>query len=525
MTAPSSRPFSLSAAPPVAATLQRDWDAVVIGSGIGGLVTATQLAAKGAKVLVLERYLIPGGSGGSFRREGYTFDVGASMIFGFGEKGHTNLLTRALASVGEHQDTIPDPAQLQYHLPGGLNLAVDRNYDIFLAELTALFPHEAKGIRAFYDTCAQVFRCLDAMPLLSLEDPAYLAKVFFKAPLACLGLARWLPVNAGDVARRHITDPQLLKFIDMECFCWSVMPADRTPMINAGMVFSDRHAGGINYPKGGVGTIAQHLVRGLERHRGAIRYRARVIRVVLEHGQAVGVELAGGEQIRARRVISNATRWDTFGTLVGAAHTPDAERTWRKRYKPSPSFLSLHLGVKTAAIPPGSHVHHLLLERWEDMEAEQGTVFVSIPTLLDSSLAPAGHQIVHAFTPSSMEAWQGLSPSTYAAKKQADADRLIGRLEAVLPGLAGAIIHKEVGTPRSHRRFLGRHQGSYGPVPALRLPGLLPMPFNRTAIPGLYCVGDSCFPGQGLNAVAFSGFACAHRVGADLGLNPWALPD
>ena len=127
-------------------------DAVVIGSGIGGLVTASQLAAKGAKVLVLERYLIPGGSGGSFEREGYTFDVGASMIFGFGEKGHTNLLTRALADVGEQQDTIPDPAQLEYHLPGGLNVAVDRNYDRFIARLTALFPHEAAGIRAFYGT-------------------------------------------------------------------------------------------------------------------------------------------------------------------------------------------------------------------------------------------------------------------------------------------------------------------------------------------------------------------------------------
>ena len=46
-----------------------------------------------------------------------------------------------------------------------------------------------------------------------------------------------------------LQDPDLLRFIDMECFCWSVMPADRTPMINAGMVFSDRHAGGINYPQ------------------------------------------------------------------------------------------------------------------------------------------------------------------------------------------------------------------------------------------------------------------------------------
>ncbi|NDF62816.1 MAG: carotene isomerase, partial [Synechococcaceae bacterium WBB_3_034] len=371
------------------------WDVIVIGSGIGGLVTASQLAAKGARTLVLERYLIPGGSGGSFRREGYTFDVGASMIFGFGERGHTNLLTRALADVGQHCDTVPDPAQLEYHLPGGLNVAVDRDYTAFIDRLSALFPHEAPGIRAFYDTCWQVFNCLDAMPLLSLEDPAYLAKVFFRAPLACLGLARWLPVNVGDVARKHIRDPQLLKLIDMECFCWSVMPADLTPMINAGMVFSDRHAGGINYPKGGVGVIAEKLVAGLESHGGAIRYKARVTKVLIEAGQAVGVELASGEQLRARRVVSNATRWDTFSGpasgdattasepattgLVPAAQTPKAETTWRRRYKPSPSFLSLHLGVEASLIPEGFHCHHLLLEDWAEMEAEQGVIFVSIP--------------------------------------------------------------------------------------------------------------------------------------------------
>jgi len=510
----------------------------VIGSGIGGLVTASQLAAKGAKTLVLERYLIPGGSGGSFRREGYTFDVGASMIFGFGERGHTNLLTRALADVGQHCDTVPDPAQLEYHLPGGLNVAVDRDYEAFVARLSALFPHEAKGIRAFYDTCWQVFNCLDAMPLLSLEDPAYLAKVFFRAPLACLGLARWLPFNVGDVARKHIRDEQLLKLIDMECFCWSVMPADLTPMINAGMVFSDRHAGGINYPKGGVGVIAEKLVAGLESHGGAIRYKTRVTKVLIENGQAVGVRLADGEEIRSRRVVSNATRWDTFETqqesadvqrprsaaLVDAAHTPKAETTWRRRYKPSPSFLSLHLGVEASVIPEGFHCHHLLLEDWAEMESEQGVIFVSIPTLLDPSLAPEGRHIVHTFTPSDIKYWNQLSPSDYKAKKAADAARLVQRLEAILPGLGGAIRHQEIGTPRTHRRFLGRMGGSYGPIPALRLPGLLPMPFNRTGLHNLYCVGDSCFPGQGLNAVAFSGFACAHRIGADLGLNPWALP-
>ena len=507
------------------------WDAVVIGSGLGGLVTASQLAAKGAKVLVLERYKIPGGSGGSFKRKGFTFDVGASMIFGFGDKGHTNLLTRALADIGEKCETIQDPVQLVYHLTNNLEITVDREYEKFINELCTKFPHEKIGIKKFYGTCWKVFKCLDSMPLLSIEDPAYLAKVFFKAPLSCLGLARWLPTNAGEIARRYIKDPQLLKFIDIECFCWSVMPADLTPMINAGMVFSDRHAGGINYPKGGVGIISEKLVAGIESHEGEVRFQSQVTQVLIKDNSAIGVELSSGEKIYSKVVVSNATRWDTFGgegvktPLVNKASTPSREVRWRKDYQPSSSFLSLHLGVKSHAIPLNTHCHHIILNEWEDMQDEQGVGFISIPTLLDPSLAPEGNHIVHAFTPSSINEWEGLNSKLYIEKKQLAADNLLTKIERVLPNIKENIVHKEIGSPRSHKRFLGRHQGSYGPIPSKRLPGLLTMPFNSTGIPNLFCVGDSCFPGQGLNAVAFSGYACAHKIGAKLGLNPWKLPD
>lgn len=494
------------------------YDVIVIGSGIGGLVTATQLAAKGAKVLVLERYLIPGGSAGYFEREGYRFDVGASMIFGFGDQGTTNLLTRALAAVGMTLETIPDPVQIHYHLPQGLDLKVHRDYEKFLQALTAHFPKESQGIRKFYDQCWQVFNCLNAMELLSLEELGYLLRVFFQQPGACLGLVKYLPQNVGDIARRYIQDPELLKFIDMECYCWSVVTADRTPMINAGMVFSDRHYGGINYPKGGVGKIAQKLVEGLEKAGSEIRYKARVTEILLEKGRAVGVKLADGSQYQARRIVSNATRWDTFGSLLSSENIPKTEVDWQKRYQKSPSFLSLHLGVRAEVLPLGTECHHILLEDWQRMEDEQGTIFVSIPTLLDPSLAPADHHIIHAFTPSWLTAWQGLSPQQYQAKKEADGDRLIERLEKIFPGLSAGLDYQEVGTPRTHRRFLGRQDGTYGPIPRHKLWGLLGMPFNRTAVPGLYCVGDSTFPGQGLNAVAFSGFACAHRIAVDLGL-------
>jgi prolycopene isomerase len=495
-----------------------EFDVIVIGSGIGGLVTATQLAAKGANVLVLERYLIPGGSAGYFEREGYRFDVGASMIFGFGSQGTTNLLTRALDAVNVSVETIPDPVQIHYHLPQGLELKVHKDYEKFLQELTAYFPHEREGIRKFYDECWTVFNCLNAMELLSLEEPGYLMRVFFQHPFACLGLVKYLPQNAGDIARKHITDPQLLKFIDMECYCWSVVPADRTPMINAGMVFSDRHYGGINYPKGGVGQIAQKLAEGLEKAGSQIRYKARVSKILTENGKAVGVQLATGEEYRAKRIVSNATRWDTFDKLLPAESMPAKERKWRKRYQKSPSFLSVHLGVKAEVLPPGTECHHILLEEWDKMEEAEGTIFVSIPTLLDPDLAPPGHHIIHTFTPSWIEDWQDLSPSEYQEKKEAAAAKLCDRLEKLFPGLVAAQDYQEVGTPRTHRRFLGREDGTYGPIPSRKLMGLLGMPFNRTSIPRLYCVGDSTFPGQGLNAVAFSGFACAHRVAVDLGI-------
>ena len=495
-----------------------EFDAIVIGSGIGGLVTATQLAAKGAKVLVLERYLIPGGSAGYFEREGYRFDVGASMIFGLGTEGTTNLLTRALEAVDVSLETIPDYVQIYYHLPEGLELKVHQNYEKFLGALTAQFPHEQQGIRQFYDECWQVFNCLNRMDLLSLEEPRYLMRSFFQHPFACLGLAKYLPQNAGDIARRYIKDPKLLQFIDMECYCWSVVPASSTPMINAGMVFSDRHYGGINYPKGGVGQIAQKLAEGLEKAGGTIEYRARVKEIVIEQGKAVGVQLANGQQYRAKRIVSNATRWDTFDKLLPAQAMPASEKRWRDRYQKSPSFLSLHLGVEAEVLPPGTECHHILLEDWDKMEDEQGTIFVSIPTLLDPNLAPKGYHIVHTFTQSRIEQWQGLTPKEYEHQKEAAAERLINRLETIFPGLAAGLDYQEVGTPRTHRRFLGREDGSYGPIPRRKLAGLLGMPFNRTAIPGLYCVGDSTFPGQGLNAVAFSGFACAHRIAVDLGL-------
>ncbi|XP_021804866.1 prolycopene isomerase, chloroplastic [Prunus avium] len=496
------------------------YDAIVIGSGIGGLVAATQLAVKGARVLVLEKYVIPGGSSGYYERDGYTFDVGSSVMFGFSDKGNLNLITQALAAVGCEMQVIPDPTTVHYHLPNNLSVLVHREYSEFIAELTGKFPHEKEGILKFYGECWKIFNALNSLELKSLEEPIYLFGQFFQKPLECLTLAYYLPQNAGDIARKYIQDPQLLSFIDAECFIVSTVKALQTPMINASMVMCDRHYGGINYPVGGVGGIAKSLAKGLVDQGSEILYKANVTSIIVDQGRAVGVRLSDGREFFAKTIISNATRWNTFGTLLKGDDVPKEEENFQKVYVKAPSFLSIHMGVKAEVLPPDTDCHHFVLEDdWTRLEEPYGSIFLSIPTVLDPSLAPEGRHILHIFTTSSIEDWEGLSRKDYEAKKEIVADEIIGRLEDKLfPGLKSSIVFKEVGTPKTHRRYLARDKGTYGPIPRRTPKGLLGMPFNTTAIEGLYCVGDSCFPGQGVIAVSFSGVMCAHRVAADIGL-------
>ncbi|XP_073109607.1 prolycopene isomerase, chloroplastic-like isoform X6 [Elaeis guineensis] len=147
------------------------------------------------------------------------------------------------------------------------------------------------------------------------------------------------------------------------------------------------------------------------------------------------------------------------------------------------------MGVKDTVVPPNTDCHHFILEDDSaNLEKPYGSIFLSIPTVLDSSLAPEGHHILHIFTTSCIENWKGLSLKDYEEKKELVANKIISRLENKLfPGLKSSIVLKESSI------------------------------VLKEAIDGLYCVGDSCFPGQGVIAVAFSGIMCAHRVTADIG--------
>jgi prolycopene isomerase len=492
-------------------------DVIVIGAGIGGLTTAALLQERGFSTVVFEKNAFPGGSCSAFQKGGYCFDAGASVFYGFchdDTKGTLNLHTRIFRKLGVTIPTIADPVQIHYHLPAGLEVPVWRDRNRFLECLCQRFPHERDGIRRFYDELESVYEILNSLPAGSLEDMMHLGIVGARHPLKAASLGIKTLFSMGKTARRYLTDPELLRFIDLESYSWAVQDAVSTPLVNAGICLADRHHGGINYPVGGSGAIPDALARGIEKFGGLIRYRTEVKQVIIENGKAVGVRLQNGEEARAKAVVTNATIWDTFGKLVddpGLAVPED-------RFIKAPSWFQLWLGVDGSVIPPGFMMHHIIVDDWSKYDQLGGTIYFSAPSVLDPSLAPPGKHALHIFVTDETWQWDRYAYRSleYQQAKEAFARTIIARVEALLPGLQAAVELMVTATPQSHVRYLNRRDGSYG---ALLKPGqnILLKPQNKTPVRNLYAVGDSTFPGQGVIAVTYSGVSCASYIARKLG--------
>ena len=215
--------------------------------------------------------------------------------------------------------------------------------------------------------------------------------------------------------------------------------------------------------------------------------------------------------------MSNATYAQTFGHLAAPASTQSAKALRQvERFETAPSFFSIFAGIDASIVPGGFSTHHIVVDDWRRMRDEAGTIFVSMPSLHDPSVAPEGRHVLHAFISSQADLWPTRGKE-YREQKRATTELVLGRLECIIPGLRGAVEHVEAATPRTNERYIHRPGGTYGLL-LRRSRDLMLRPQNTTPVKNLFCAGDSCFPGQGVTAVAASGAACARivekRVGA-----------
>lgn len=487
-----------------------DADVIVIGSGIGGLSAAGMLARYGRRVIVCESHSEPGGAAHEFRRGDYRFDSGPSFYCGLGDPESANPLRLVLAALGESVEAISYDPLGYYHFPEG-TLPIYSDLAQYRDAIARFTPTGARQFKALADRLLPVYEALKGIPLLGLRSDWQLFPwLLTHYPWQ---LAQMLPHllllggSAGMVMDQVVSDPFVRRLFDIECFLLSGLKAHETVAPEMAFMFGERDQSVVDYPKGGSGALVAALVRGLEAWGGQLRLRTHVEQILVRSGRAVGVRLRGGEVLTTATVISNATGWDTAQHLLDPGDLPWGYRQSVLSTPAVDSFMHLHLGIRADGLEDLA-VHHVVLNQGDqDITAPGNTCMVSIPSVLDPELAPAGHHVIHAYTLEPYDGWP--RAEDYEQRKRDRVQPLYQALERVIPDLRERIDLELIGTPLTHQRFLRRHRGTYGPAIAA---GQGLFPGSATPITGLYRVGDSTRPGIGVPAVAASGVLCANAL-------------
>lgn len=488
----------------------RSLEAIVIGSGIGGLVAGALLARYGRRVIVCESHSVPGGAAHGFSRRGFHFDSGPSFFCGLSDRHSLNPLQQVLTVLGESVEAIAYDPLGHYHFPDG-TFPVYGNAERYREAIAQVTPQGAQEFVQLESRLLSLYEALREVPALALRaDWQSILLLLRQYPFSLLNFLPQLGViqgSVGDLVRQTVRDPWIKRLIDLECFLLSGLKADGTIAPEVAFMFGERSRSVIDYPVGGSAAIVDALVRGLQRWGGTLRLNAHVEQILIEGGRAIGVRLRNGDCLHAPIVISNATLWDTYSHLLQPEDLPSSYRQTQLQTPAVESFMHLHLGIRADGLE-GLTGHHVVLHDGDrDLTVPGNTCMISIPTVWDAGLAPPGHHVIHAYTLEPWQDWQ--RNATYEHRKRERAEPLFRALERVIPDVRSRIVLELIGTPLTHAHYLRRYQGTYGPAIAAGQ-GLFPSP--QTPIPGLYRVGDSTLPGIGVPAVAASGILCVNSL-------------
>jgi all-trans-retinol 13,14-reductase len=470
------------------------WDAIVIGSGVGGLATAATLAQIGRRVLVLERHLRPGGFTQTFRRGAARWDVGVHVV---GEVGPADLPGRLLerltggalkwASIGPIIDRVVDEGGILAELPAGIEpmaLALDR-----------VSPGARRSAARYLMDTQEISRSLGRM-LFARAVPG-LERAFAAGPGASLVTAAIrTPARQGLEAL-----PEALRPIMGLRWGYFGTPLDELSF--AGLASATAHyIGGGYYPVGGAGQIAETLARTIQAAGGAVVVGCGVQRVSVENGRAVGVVVDQGE-LRADVVVSAIGAPGTLGLIV-----PPAEWAAEVRRLPlSMTHVALYLSLSEDPRTWGMDGANI----WGvDPGSREVGWYASFPSLRDP--AWKGPHLASIIRLVPWEARFEHRDESYEAAKAAIGEELLEQVGRVLPRLRGAIQHMEIATPSTVRRYIDAPQGATYGLGATRARFTTQALPAATPVPGLYLSGsDVLLPG--VVGALLGGVACAVAIG------------
>ncbi len=502
--------------------LKDQYDVIVVGAGLGGMTAAGLLAKRGLSVLMIEQQDKPGGSCTSFRRRGFTFDVGTAMLYGFGDKAFKPF--RFLMNELEETVEVVAHKTLARMTFEGEPVIFWPEVERFLQELDRLFPGEGAGLRAFYADLYKMYENIviknEVIVPPSEYSPRQGLRSLLSGPLQTLRMVRLLSTSTRTLLDRYFRSPELINFFDKLCSAYCYCTAEETPAILAATMFLDNHIGGVYYPAGGAQMLPNKLEKAFERLGGEVLYHTLVDEILIENGRAYGVRLQDGAEIYADRVVANVTVWNLYGKLVRPQHVRPGRLAWAQSLEPTFPSMTLYLVVDRSALPDTIYPWEVFIENRAVIDNSDLTLYIN--ALVDETLAPAGKLVITVIAPN-LEEWPRpdsfeYKTPAYREKKQAQAQLMLDQIEHHFPGFCSKIETMIVGTPTTIERYLLKNWGSVGGPKNKIGQEMLKRLHARSDWKNLYVCGDSTVMATGAPATVVSGVGAANRVLQDLHL-------
>ncbi|MGE5356038.1 MAG: phytoene desaturase family protein [Deltaproteobacteria bacterium] len=456
--------------------MENTYDAIIIGSGIGGLTSAVLLSKiYNEKVLVLEQHFVAGGQTHEFMRVNdgikYHWDVGVHYL-GEMKKG---LMSRKVFDFLTESEVdwikMTDPHDVFYY--PGLKFSQNSNPVKFRNELISMFPDEKIAIEKYFKDlkkAASWFRNYLMSGMISFQPLSKLIRMKNES-FALATTQSYLDTN--------FRDKKLKAILTSIWGDYGVPPSKSAFVVHAIVVRSYLYGG--YYPEGGASSIANSMIKIIERHGGKILCNKNVEKIIIKSNKAAGVEVAtknGTEHYYSNKIISNAGAYNTFTKLLPGSFKVENNLEFPEN-ELGFSCNTLYIGLKESPEKLGIKGENMWI--FDDFDHDKNytdsintdeikSAFISFPSLKNPLAQSHTMEIISFSRFERFKKWENTRwkkrGEDYESLKQSISEKLIEMAEKNIPGISNLISYHELSTPLSMKHFTSWESGSFYSFPA-----------------------------------------------------------
>ncbi len=493
-----------------ASALTKNQQAIVIGSGFGGIAAAIRLQAKGYATTLIEMRDKPGGRAYVYEQDGFKFDAGPTIITA------PFLIDELFALAGkkttDYLNIVPCSPFYRIVFHDGRVFNYTGDEDEIVAEIRKFEPDDVPGYLRFVERSRAIFdrafTDLADKPFLSFMDMMKIAPDLVRLQSH---------EHVYKLVSRYIKNEQLRQVFSFHPLLIGGNPFQSSSIYS--MIHYLERKWGVHFAMGGTGEIVKSLIQLFEEMGGKVRLNSTVAQVLVEEKTVTGVQLQDGSKLPASIVVSNADTANTYRKMVN----PKWRKKWTDRklasMRYSMSLFVIYFGTDRT-YPDLAHHTIILGERYEQLLADifkrkilakDFSLYLHAPTRTDPSLAPEGGECFYVLSPVP----NLLGDVDWDETAEPYADAILASLETLCPDLRKHIVTKRIFTPLNFLNDLDAYVGSAFEFEPVLTQSAWFRPHNKSEdVEGLYFVGAGTHPGAGMPGVLSSAKVLEHLIPA-----------